>query len=310
MGITEYQRKQRSKFIGSSDIAAIAGLSPFATARDVWCEKTYDMEPRKESTEMRRGNYTELSLLKFAEDELGTKITPNQRRVKGVCAANIDGICRLPNSRAFSKDGIEAKSSNCGWEYGVEGTDQVPDFVALQCAHEMYCGELERIFIPVYAVRFGRMSMELFRLNRDEDIIKKIVKIATNFWYNHVLMGIIPPGATPVNIEILKRIRREPEKIIAFDNSDTVLAWEAARKKRLEAEKAESYLLSQVNQRALARSRQRQPLYQIGVDLYFTKPGSTKMFACELVFMCCRRRRTGLRLHESKGPRLHGSVFQ
>jgi len=246
MGITEYQRKQRSKFIGSSDIAAIAGLSPFATARDVWCEKTYDMEPRKESTEMRRGNYTELSLLKFAEDELGTKITPNQRRVKGVCAANIDGICRLPNSRAFSKDGIEAKSSNCGWEYGVEGTDQVPDFVALQCAHEMYCGELERIFIPVYAVRFGRMSMELFRLNRDEDIIKKIVKIATNFWYNHVLMGIIPPGATPVNIEILKRIRREPEKIIAFDNSDTVLAWEAARKKRLEAEKAESYLLSQV----------------------------------------------------------------
>jgi len=40
MALTTEQREIRRRYLGSSDIAAIFGMSPWKSAYDVWLEKT------------------------------------------------------------------------------------------------------------------------------------------------------------------------------------------------------------------------------------------------------------------------------
>ena len=74
MPITEAQRQQRQKHLGSSDMAAVMGLDSWGNAYDVYLEKTGKLNPEKDKAIFRRGNYMEAALLAFAQDELGRLI--------------------------------------------------------------------------------------------------------------------------------------------------------------------------------------------------------------------------------------------
>lgn len=43
--ITESERELRTRYIGSSDAAAVCGLNPYRSAYDCWLEKTHRVEP-------------------------------------------------------------------------------------------------------------------------------------------------------------------------------------------------------------------------------------------------------------------------
>ena len=74
MPITEEQRAQRQKHLGSSDMAAVMGLDSWSNAHDVWLDKTGKLDPEKDKAIFRRGNYLETALLAYAQDELGEMI--------------------------------------------------------------------------------------------------------------------------------------------------------------------------------------------------------------------------------------------
>jgi putative phage-type endonuclease len=150
MPITETQRERRSKHIGSSDVAPIMGASRWATAYDVWLEKTGKLvEKSDENQAMTAGNMFESGVLQWAEEHLG-KMTRNQYRSepKAYLGCNIDAI--------VDADGVPVDAKTGGLfgpladDWGDEGTDQVPDEVILQAHAHMIVVDAVLCHIPAF----------------------------------------------------------------------------------------------------------------------------------------------------------------
>ena len=106
-----------------------------------------------------------------------TQIHPN-----GIMAANFDALVMGP------REGIEAKyvGPNSLAEWGQEGTDEVPTYVAAQCHHQMAVGNLAKVWVPAACAAF-RLEWRMYFVLRDQRIIDAMVKEEIRFWNEHQL---------------------------------------------------------------------------------------------------------------------------
>jgi len=247
MPITDEQREQRKTRLGSTDIAAILGVDHFKTAYDVYLEKTDKLEEEKKVEEYKKaGNMFEDGILTYAEQQLG-KLARNQfRKAEGLpIGSNIDAIVVEPlNGEASAGDPVDAKTAGLYGplveEWGEEGTDQVPDRILIQGHVHMLCTEADVCHIPTF---LGGRGFKMFRINRDKEVIDLIKKSAIEFWDKHVLADVPPEDVLP-NLELIKRIRREPESVVDVSDElvqkwlETKDALSIAKKADEEAKKA------------------------------------------------------------------------
>lgn len=243
MPITAEQVEERRSAVGSSDAPAVAGVDPYRTSHDVWLEKTAGVEDLAKREAVEIGNEFERPLLWWAARELGVEIEMNVRRVhpeRVFLAANLDALV------VGRPVGIEAKTTSLAEEYGDEGTDQVPDRVLVQTAHQMAVAELEVVWVPVLMARHDRLHRALYRVDRNESLIRAVVNLGVGFWENHVLPGV-PPADTSPSLDVLKRLRRRPGStaIVAPQLVEAFEVAQAARKEaQAEEDAARSNLLS------------------------------------------------------------------
>jgi len=82
----------RRRHIGASEIAAVLGISPWATARDIWERKT-GRANEDDNPAMARGRALEASALMAAEVELGVELTRGEvlEAEDEPLAASLDG---------------------------------------------------------------------------------------------------------------------------------------------------------------------------------------------------------------------------
>ena len=251
MAITPEQLEQRRHFLGGSDIAALftdddgKSLNPFATAVDVWTSKVFELAPeRNQSDAIDIGNRYEPVLRQFAAGELGTFIEDNPDKLrfvntsilgsdgKPIFAANLDGYTSPP-----PPEDVEIKTTGMSGEWGEPGTDDVPFRVILQVHHQMLCSGMNTAHIAVLIGRWG-LKEEMFRVERNEDIISAIIERGTQFWNDFVLTKTPPPETEKGNIKVFKRIIRKPLKVAQID-PELITTWETLRQERLAAQKAE-----------------------------------------------------------------------
>jgi putative phage-type endonuclease len=242
MTISEKQRQQRRDFIGGSDVGAIFGFDDFKNAHDVWVQKVYETLPDKTSAPADIGNCLEESLVVYAKREFKIdRIIRNQRRVKGVFAANLDARVADTDKNWV----IEAKTTSNSGEWGRPKTDQVPYKVNLQVQHQMYCADAERAIIPVV---FGnpRLRMCWFSVDRDDDVIGVMVERCNEFM--RLVRTKTPPSGPPPAIKIMSKIVREPESIVdlAPEVAEKIRSWEAAKVSKNLAEKVEQSLRTEL----------------------------------------------------------------
>lgn len=239
MPITETQRELRKKHLGSSDAPAILGLSRFRNAADVYWSKRADADTEDvESLAMRTGNRLERALLTFASEETGVRFRSNQFRVSrgedgGVLAANLDG---LAENRS---EAVECKYVGAQWAdlWGPEGSDHVPDDVQVQCQHQMYVAQLERVWVAVAMAGYS-LQWRLYCVQRHEDLIKQIVERELEFWNQHIVPGIPPAGGELPSMDVLRALRREPGRIVTL-NEQALKAWESLEEARVKVRLAE-----------------------------------------------------------------------
>lgn len=100
-------------------------------------------------------------------------------------ACNID---RLVGNREYI---LECKTAYCYKikKWGEQGTDQVPESYLIQCAYYANICDVPKVDI---AVLIGGQDFRIYTYNRHKELEEKLIKIACNFWHNHIEKRIPP----------------------------------------------------------------------------------------------------------------------
>lgn len=205
----------RRGWIGSSDMAAILGLSPWKTGYELFLEKTgqveqADADPEKAKL-FRRGKRLEPIICQMLTEERGLEIVArNQRYVHPdypFLACEVDAEAMVDGERV----NVEAKTAHqfTAWKYGAEGTDQVPVEYACQAAFAQMVTRRNR---TIFGVLFGADDLVTYDLPRDLATEAEMLKRAVHFWREHVLKGVPPAALNLPDVE--RMLRRTPPTLV------------------------------------------------------------------------------------------------
>lgn len=234
MPITQTQRQVRRKYLGSSDTPVIMNLPdlPYKkTASDVYWSKVAELPDDDSSKPKTTGNRLEKDLIAWTGEELGVEIITDPEQLfhvsgDGLLAANHDALI------VDRDEGIEAKYRNGenAKSFGEPYTDQVADDVIIQVQHQMYCSELSKVYVPVAVPSYWGIDYRLYIVQRDEDLIKTIVKFGHEWWEKHVKTKTPPNGDGVPPMYVLKALERRagaqirlPEEAVKWADRRTEL---------------------------------------------------------------------------------------
>lgn len=214
----------RKTYLGSSDIAAIMGLSPWATPLDVYLHKIGEhpdpITPEKEKL-FRRGKRLEPIVLEMLADEYPIQITrrslpnsPNRYIDTDVpyFAAEIDFEFMITDALAAAfpqllpfvgtEQNGEIKTVHpfAAKKWGEAETDEVPIEYAAQT---MFGLGVRRRDVCLVVALFGADNLQVYCVERDDETISGIYRKGIDFWTNHVLARV-PPD--PINWDDMMRL--------------------------------------------------------------------------------------------------------
>jgi len=181
----------RRGYLGGSDAAVIAGLSPWKTGYQLWLEKTGREQPADLSDVERVywGNVLEEIVAREYAKRTNLKVRRVNRLIKHpdypYLGAHID-------RDILNTDGmLEIKTTGRRENWGEPGTDQIPDYYLAQVQH--YMAVLgERVQWCDVAVLFSGQEMAIYHVERDDEFIDAMLKIERRFWEDHVLADVPP----------------------------------------------------------------------------------------------------------------------
>jgi YqaJ-like recombinase protein len=245
--ITQAERIKRRGFIGSSDIAAICGLSEFQNVSDIWLEKTgrlKDDDSANDAAEM--GIDMEETIIQQLERALDR---PLARHIwlddGGHKCANLDAallsdeapkaiLKEMPYQGAWFEAPAEAKSTGYKEEHWGDAIDAIPAYVNCQLHWQMdRIGEHCQYGVAgVIWPAFKRFRFQRYIVRRDQNFIDEL-NIAADWFWGYVERDERPPDSTP-HLEAIKRIKREPASIISLDD-EAGEAWAELEAAKLEA---------------------------------------------------------------------------
>lgn len=181
--------KERKNYLGGSDLGAIAGLNPYRTALDVYLDKTSNNITEDTNAAMRWGNLLEDVVAKAYAEDTGydVEIEPNTIYHPSMkfLGANID---RWVGDKEYV---LECKTAgfNRSKEWGKEGTDEIPENYLIQIAYYAAICDVPKVDI---AVLIGGNDFRIYTYVRNRELEDKLIKIACNFWHNHIEKRIPP----------------------------------------------------------------------------------------------------------------------
>ena len=219
MALSPTALKRRRKFIGSSDVPAILGVSKHQNIGDVYLAKTGQVEPDTSPNDAADwGSRMEPLLCTWLGERLGVKVRRGQHRASddGILRAQLDGWIEATNET------VEAKTSGLlnpyfradtsGW--GADGTDDVPFSVLAQVQFALLLTRAERGHVPAFLGGGG--GPRHYVIEALPDLQREIERRCRAFWVEHVIPRV-PPTVVP-HLDTLSRVMREPGKSIEIDH--------------------------------------------------------------------------------------------
>lgn len=203
--------ERRKQGIGGSDIAAIIGLSPWSTPRDIYLDKKGLAEPEPETDAMYWGTTLEDIVAREYSKRTGRKIErcnvlfrhPEYPFLLGnIDRAVYDEDSKRPvvNGEYRSKRGLECKTASqyAASDWGEAGTDQIPEYYKAQV--QWYMG-ITGADVWDVAVLIGNRDFRIYTVNRDEAVISYLFGEGVGFWREYIEKDIMPPARTLEDIE-------------------------------------------------------------------------------------------------------------
>jgi len=197
----------RKRGIGSSDAAAAVGLNPYKSQLELWLEKTGrdaalpKADPHDEESPMYWGNVLEPIVAWHYGKRTGNKI----RRVNAVLQhpdpemswmlANID-------REVIGADDVQILECKTA---GINGArlwkEGVPEYVQLQVMHQLAVTSKQAADV---AVLLGGQTLEIHRIERDEQMIARLIELERRFW-QYVETDTPPPADGTASAEAALR---------------------------------------------------------------------------------------------------------
>lgn len=212
--------------VGGSDVAALVGLSPWATPLSVYA-RIVSGNMGGDSPALRRGRLFEDAVRRMYAEDNGVELLgpaslkhPKYTNVR----ASLDDVGRRAGR---GRHAVEIKTvwrSEAG-RWGEAGTDEVPDYYACQVAFYLgvglESGALEEDTADVAAYLMGvEESPRVYRIGYDADVYAWLMDAVQRFWRNHVEPRRPPPVTAPaVDAEAARRLYpREREELVPFSS--------------------------------------------------------------------------------------------
>lgn len=220
--------RERKNYLGGTDLAAIAGLNPYRTALDVYLDKTSGDIREETNDAMRWGNLLEEAVAKEYAEVTGQKIEIEPNTIyhpsMKFLGANID---RWVGDKEYV---LECKTAgfNKGKEWGEVGTDEIPECYLIQVAYYASICDVPKVDI---AVLIGGQDFRIYTYNRNKELEEKLIKIACNFWHNHIEKRI-PPKCVSTRDTFNLFPQSNYQEIVAEDN--IIQKWEELKAAREE----------------------------------------------------------------------------
>lgn len=168
--------EERRKGIGGSDVAAILGLSPWKTPYRVYQEKRKEIDDWKGNAQTDWGTRMEPVLRQWYSDTTGRVVRVPDKIIKSnkypFMLASLDGF-------TDDKRVVEIKTARHGKDWGEPGTNEIPDYYAVQCHHYMIVTGYEVTDMPV-SIAGG--SPALYEVPADKEIAEMIIEACASFW--------------------------------------------------------------------------------------------------------------------------------
>lgn len=180
--------KYRTQGIGGSDVSIIAGINPFKSVHQLWLEKTGQEEPEQtESDYAHFGTLLEPIVRKEFMERTGIRVRQKHMLLQSeeypFMLADLDGVISENGKTAI----FEAKTASAYkqevWEEGI------PAPYILQVQHYMAVTGAEKTYI---AALVGGNHFYHHVIERDEEMIGKIIAMEKYFWEYHVIGGVEP----------------------------------------------------------------------------------------------------------------------
>jgi putative phage-type endonuclease len=177
----------RQSGIGSSDAAAAVGLNPYKSQLELWMEKTGRLNTAQDaeaqpSTEEDNGPLFWGTVLEPIVAEHYAKRTGHKVRRVNAVLQHKDYPWMLANLDREVAGSSEVQILECKTA-GINGAklwrDGVPEYVQLQVMHQL--AVTGRAAADV-AVLVGGNELRIFRLQRDEALIERLIALEGEFW--------------------------------------------------------------------------------------------------------------------------------
>lgn len=244
-GLTDEEKARRRATLGSSEVAAVVGVNPYASIHQVWLSKVHGVDfEGNEATVL--GNLLEPSIFAIYSDRYGRTLRKGEYTVgpEPWISATPDAYIDEPTREGL----VEAKLVGLRslWMWGPGNTDEeesdaVPLHYLCQAHWQMHV--TREPFVDLSAL-LGT-EFRTYRIRRNEEVEGQLVEKCRDFWFRHVVTKQEPPvdgsegaremlkhlypkdGAEPVEADAqLEELARSlAEARAAFD--------EAEKKKRL-----------------------------------------------------------------------------
>lgn len=195
--------RARKQGIGGSEIAAVMGLSSYATAFDVYADKL-DLVQRIDNPDPRMawGKKLERFIAEQYAAETGNAIVwldqLHQHAERSWQIGTPDFIC-ISGERGGDSKNVAADQA---YKWGEPGTQDVPDDYAIQAHWLMSIFDVGHWDIAAF---FGGNDLCIYPIKRDLEIEAELLEAGERFWHDHVLANVPPPmGNSPRTSEYLK----------------------------------------------------------------------------------------------------------
>jgi putative phage-type endonuclease len=213
--LTKEQVEERTAYIGSSDAAAVLGMSRWSTPIRVWAEKTGQLPVEDISNHLavEVGNELEELVCKLFTKRTGKEV----RRVNETLIHPKYPFIRTNiDRRVVAEDAVlEAKTASA-WKAKEWSGEDIPQEYIIQVFHQLAVTGKEKGYIAVLIG--GNMDFVWKEIHRDEKIIADIVRREVAFWNDFVvpkkmplqvtrndadtLFGLFPEGGEEEEIEL------------------------------------------------------------------------------------------------------------